>query len=432
MTLIDLQIDRLVGPTHHFGGLGVGNIASQDHAGQVSNPKAAAVQGLDKMKLVASLGAPQMILPPQPRPDTDFLRRLGFDGSDIDILSQACEHGFALMSASISSSAMWVANAATVSAGVDNRYGYAALTVANLHASLHRSIEPGRTFDELRKCLPPTSVVFEYLPGGSAMRDEGAANYMRLGTDHNDPGIHLFVYGDGQPAPIHRWPRQTRSACEAIARQHSIDPEDTFYLKQHPHAIDAGAFHNDVVAASHHDLLIHHELAFHDCESALHQMSQRYQQRRRRPLRHVIVTSEMLSLDEAVSTYLFNSQIVSHRDSSKRPVIICPSQVQQNVRARELIDRWCGREHVFSQVHFVDLSQSMAGGGGPACLRLRVPMTPREIDQIPRSVLWSDSLDSRLRQVIQESYPSEFRPRNLLDASVLKSVIACSGPSKMF
>jgi hypothetical protein len=51
-------------------------------------------------------------------------------------------------------------------------------------------------------------------------------------------------------------------------------------------------------------------------------------------------------------------------------------------------------------------------------------MTPREIDQIPRSVLWSDSLDLRLRQVINETYPSEFRPRNLLDASVLKSVIA--------
>ena len=70
--LIEIQVDRLVGPTHHYGGLGVGNVASAQHAGQVSYPAAAAEQGLAKMRLVAALGAPQFILPPQPRPDVTF------------------------------------------------------------------------------------------------------------------------------------------------------------------------------------------------------------------------------------------------------------------------------------------------------------------------------------------------------------------------
>ncbi len=422
MTLIEVQVDRLVGPTHHFGGLGVGNLASQQHAGQISNPQAAALQGLDKMKRVAQLGVPQVILAPQPRPDFEFFKRVGFDGTETERLRQAIQSDFRVLSASLSSSAMWVANAATVSAAVDNRYGVTSLTVANLVASLHRSIEPDVTYADLRQSMPPGVKVMPHLFGGAEMRDEGAANHMRLGSSQNIAGIHVFVYGDGSPAPQQRWPRQTRAACQAIARQHGLHPADTFYLKQHPDAIDAGAFHNDVVAASHHDLMLYHERAFHNADATLAAIDQRYQQRFGRPLRREVVTSEQLSLDDSVSAYLFNSQIVSPGDTSRAPVLVGPAQVRRHDQANRIVTDWCDRQ-LFSAAIFVDLDQSMAGGGGPACLRLRVPMTPVEMSQIPESVRWSESLDQRLRQIIQETYPTEFAPAHLIDASTLSKVI---------
>ena len=93
MNLTEVQVDRLVGPTHHFGGLGVGNVASQSHGGHKSNPAAAATQGLDKMRLVAGMGVPQVVLPPQPRPDLRYLRSLGFRGSNSDVLRQSTGRG---------------------------------------------------------------------------------------------------------------------------------------------------------------------------------------------------------------------------------------------------------------------------------------------------------------------------------------------------
>ncbi len=110
------------------------------------------------------------------------------------------------------------------------------------------------------------------------MRDEGAANHMRLGTGDERPGINIFVYGDGDPAPRINWPRQTRAAFEAIARRHGLPAENTFFLKQHPDAIDAGAFHNDVVAISHHDLLIHHERAFFEDAETLKRLENRFRE----------------------------------------------------------------------------------------------------------------------------------------------------------
>ena len=413
MNLIEVQMDRLVGPTHHFGGLGVGNIASHKHAGHTSNPRAAAIQGLDKMKLVAELGVPQLILPPQRRPDFDFLRRVGFSGNARQLLANAIEAGRDVASAALSSSAMWLANAATVSAGVENRFGHAALTVANLSASLHRAIEADATHRELTNSLPECVSVLKHITGGAAMRDEGAANHMRLGTGRDEPGIHLFVYGDGDPLPQRHWPRQTRAACEAIARQHGLDPADTFFLKQHPDAVDAGAFHNDVVAASHHDMLLHHETAFYQSEAMMDAIERRFTERCGRPLTRAVVSRETLSIEDAVSTYLFNSQIVSTPDRS--PVIICPTQVRQHPSTRMIVEGWSQSGGLFGDVRYVDLSQSMSGGGGPACLRLRVPMSEIEISQVPESKRWTPRLDQQLRAAISDSYPTEFRTIDMLD-----------------
>lgn len=415
MNLIEIQIDRLVGPTHHFGGLGVGNLASASHAGEVSNPKAAALQGLEKMRLVASLGVPQFVLSPQPRPDVELIRQLGF--KDVTQAFREAPHVF---SAAMSCSAMWTANAATVTPAIDSISNITTASIANLNASLHRSIESGQTEADLKRVLPPTVRILPAIPGGTAMRDEGAANHMRLSLG-NGPGLNLFVYGDGSPAPGKHWPRHTLAACQAVARRHQLIPENTFFLKQHPDAIDAGAFHNDVVAMSHDNILIHHELAFGD-NRAIKEVENRFQQNDDSILKRIEVNQSELPIDQAVQTYLFNSQIVSAQTEETKPIILCPTQVQKNASAQSLVQSWI-EQGVFSEAKFVDLDQSMAGGGGPACLRLRVPMAPDEINQALESSRLTEDRYQELRHIIESGYPESItldeltRPGILLEAN---------------
>jgi succinylarginine dihydrolase len=418
MRLIEVQVDRLVGPTHHFGGLGVGNIASAEHAGQVSDPAAAALQGLDKMRWVAGLGVPQVILPPQPRPDMLFLHQLGFRGGLADVLHQASRQSPQILSAAMSCSAMWTANAATVCPAVDSQDGTLWIAIANLQGSLHRAIEANQTAADLQRVFADVAQLQPPLPGGSAMRDEGAANHMRLGTAENQGGIHLFVYGDGVPRPSQYWPRQSEAASRAIARTMSLDPSRVFFLKQHARAIDAGAFHNDVVAASHHGLLLHHELAFQET-SQWSVIEQRYRAVCGNTLTRIEVTSDELSIEDAVRTYLFNSQIVSSREHAA-PILICPSQVQSHAGAHRLVQRWL-QSNLFSAVRFVDLTLSMAGGGGPACLRLRVPLPEDQLDRVPQIWLWNESLDRALRESIHRHYPTRVTAEELADPSFVQS-----------
>src|SRR5262245_48701039 len=89
MALTEYNFDSIVGPSHHYGGLSHGNLASQKPQGQDANPRAAALQSLEKMRFVAALGVGQAVLPPHPRPDLRSLRRLGFAGSDAEVLARS-------------------------------------------------------------------------------------------------------------------------------------------------------------------------------------------------------------------------------------------------------------------------------------------------------------------------------------------------------
>ena len=417
MSLIEVQIDRIVGPTHHFGGLGVGNVASMKNDGSISNPKAAALQGLDKMRLVAELGVPQFVLPPQPRPANELLRALGFGlEGEIDY-EEAMTSAPRVLSAAMSCSAMWTANAATASASVDGSLKKAAITIANLNSSLHRAIEPADTLADLKAILPDGVQVHHPLAGGTAMRDEGAANHMRFGSNKEQPGIHVFVYGDGDPLPTKHFPRQTLASCQAIARLHKLPDENTFYLKQHPSAIDAGAFHNDVVAASHHGLFLHHELAYLNGEQTLSRIAARYKDLYDTDLIRIEVASSELNINDAIQTYLFNSQIISVPKLG-RPVILCPAQVDESARAKRIVDRWIADGH-FDSARFLDLRQSMSGGGGPACLRLRVPLDADDLDRMSKNAEWTPKLDQRLRSAIDDHYPDAITLQKLCEIKIM-------------
>ncbi len=422
MSVQEVNFDGLVGPTHHFGGLGVGNLASQTHGGQTARPRAAAIEGICKMRLVASLGAIQYVLPPQRRPDLRFLQQLGFDGSPEQILGSAATDSLAMLSAAWSASAMWTANAATVTAAADSADGRLHLSVANLTSSIHRSLEPPETLQRLQGIFwHPDVVVHAPLPATWGLRDEGAANHMRLWNDAAEQGIELFVYGsednDSNGAGGRFLARQSLQASRAIARRHGS--RDAIMLRQHPLAIAAGAFHNDVVATSCRNVLLLHEQTFADV-NALDQIAQRYHQKYGEGLHVGLVSDAELSLEATIATYLFNSQLIVGSNGSM--TIVCPQQVAESAAASRIVDRWIADDGPIANVAYVELRESMNNGGGPACLRLRVPMSEPQRQSLPTGLKFDDALAERLERVIEQAYPAELGLDDLANPEVLQQV----------
>ncbi len=226
--LIEANIDALVGPTHHYGGLGVGNVASLEHAGQVSNPREAALEGLQKASLIAGLGVPQFVWLPPIRPRFDLLENLGYhiQTSTPGQLQQALERirheSPRALSAAFSSAFMWAANAGTFSPAFDTNDGQNHFTPANLISSWHRGFEAEERAADLNKMFAPPASCVMHAPLAPILplRDEGAANHMRLCAPAGGVGFNVFVYGaqEGQSSASTLFPRQTLAACEAIAQ----------------------------------------------------------------------------------------------------------------------------------------------------------------------------------------------------------------------
>ena len=419
---VEANFDGLVGPSHHYGGLGVGNVASLESQNKTSYPKAGALQGLEKMRAVAELGVPQFFLPPCRRPNIDWLRELGFKGSDADVLKAVADTDASLLSAAYSSAFMWTANAATITPSADSGDGCLHLSVANLCSNLHRQQEADERFEQLNQFFKnvPKAIVHPPLPNSFPLRDEGAANHMRLAVDTVDAagpsgagqGVHIFV--DGEAAVSGFRGRQGRQCSAAIARRHALNGNQIFMLHQHPDAIAAGVFHNDVIATSHQFLLIQHERAFLNADDEMDRLEKTFQRSFGRSLLRIVVTEDQLSLKEAVATYLFNSQMVTN--SSGTFTIICPENCQRSSHARKLVEGWIADEgNPITEVQYLPLDQSMANGGGPACLRLRVQLTPEQINSLPTKYSINDDSAQRIAAWIQKWYPESLSIGDLVD-----------------
>ena len=76
MALREINFDGIIGPSHNYAGLSFGNLASTKNAGQVSQPRAAALQGLDKMRANLAMGLVQGLFVPPPRPNDAWLAGL--------------------------------------------------------------------------------------------------------------------------------------------------------------------------------------------------------------------------------------------------------------------------------------------------------------------------------------------------------------------
>ncbi len=419
----ETNFDGLIGPTHNYAGLSPGNVASVTNAGGTSKPKAAALQGLAKMKLLIDMGLTQGVLPPQHRPDLGALRRIGFLGSDEQVLKDAHDSDPTLLAAIWSASSMWAANAATVSPSADTADNKVHLTPANLISNYHRSIEHPNTTRMLRMIFNNDAhfVVHDPLPDQMRYADEGAANHIRFATKHGEPGVEMFVYGFDREDPAggaRKYPsRQTRASTQAIARLHKLDPINTVYTRQHPDAIDAGVFHNDVIATGNEQVFFYHEQAFATSRSMITDIAGPLGE----PLTIIEAHNTDFTLEDAVTSYIFNSQIVTMNDGTM--ALFAPLESKENPRVAAFVDRMVAdTSNPINAVHYLDVRESMRNGGGPACLRLRIVMTDQERAAVHQGVMLTDSLYSTLVGWVEKYYPNELGSSDLLDPQLAISL----------
>lgn len=422
MKFFEANFDGLVGPTHNYAGLSIGNVASLNNAKNTSNPKQAAKQGLQKMKSLSELGLVQGVLAPQERPDVYTLRRLGFTGTDSEVISKAAKQAPAVLKAVCSASSMWTANAATISPSADTADGKIHFTPANLTNKFHRSLEPVTTGRILKAMFSDDKhfAHHQHLPDNDHFGDEGAANHTRLCSDYGKSGVELFVYGryafdSSKPAPKRFPARHTLEACEAVARLHGLSENGAVMMQQNPDVIDQGVFHNDVIAVGNQNVLFFHEQAFVDTQSKLDEIRRKFGPAA--DLHFIEVKTSEVSVSEAVKTYLFNTQLVTLPNGDM--AIIAPTECRDSDTVSAYLEQLTGRGTPVRQVHYFDVKQSMQNGGGPACLRLRVAMSEAEHQAVNPAVLMNDALFVRLNQWVDTHYRDEISEADLADPQLL-------------
>ena len=420
------NFDGLVGPSHNHAGLSFGNVASAASSHGVSNPRAAALQGLVTMHALARQGFAQALLPPHLRPDFSLLHAAGFRGNDAAILAAAQRDAPVLLAAAYSASAMWTANAATVSPAADTADGRTHFTVANLNSKLHRSREPAQTQRILQAIFadPAYFKVHPALPATSAFSDEGAANHARLCATHDSPGLELFVYGrsefDGAMSAPARFPaRQTIEAGQAIARLHQLAPQRSLFVQQNPDVIDQGVFHNDVISVANENVLFHHEHAFADEARSLGRMRDACDALGF-SLRPIRVPAAAVSVGDAVGSYLFNSQLLTRNDGGM--TLVVPQECEETPAVARFLRELIASGGPIDRLCAFDLRQSMRNGGGPACLRLRVVLSIEQAAAMHQGVILTDALHARLVAWVERHYRDRLHPADLADPALAREI----------
>ena len=398
MSLVEINFDGIVGPSHNYAGLSLGNLASAKNAGGISHPRAAALQGIEKMRVNLALGLTQGILLPHARPNHSWLESLGTNVNDADPPIRA---------ASLSASPMWAANAATVSPAPDTHDGRCHLTPANLMTMPHRAHEWRGTLTQLKIAFAHSAFAI-HPPVPDPFGDEGAANHMRLCATHDTAGVEVFVYGvRGGAFPA----RQHVEASKAVARLHGVN--DALFVAQSEAAIAAGAFHNDVVAVANGPVLFTHEDAFVDKNRFYADLAARLPE-----LEIVEVPASIVSLEDAISSYLFNAQLLT-LPGNQGMALVLPTEAQDNPAVWGWLQAHVAGNGPIRKLVPVDVRESMANGGGPACLRLRVVADPATVDQ--RFLVNEAKLDA-ISETIMRHWPEAIVPTELNDPGLHRAI----------
>jgi succinylarginine dihydrolase len=375
---MELQLIGLVGPTHNYAGLAKGNLASMQHAKLVSYPKKAALECINLMRFLHIQGVPVAVMPPHPRPNLDLINTNP--------------------TAAYSAASMWVANAATVSASTDTSDRKVHFTPANLKNTAHRAQECAMNAKLLAKIFANPEY-FVHHPATWAA-DEGAANHCRVYSDSKKIWHNLFIYGASHKIQPKKFPaRQSYEASLQIIAEHNLNPKYCHLIQQNPAVIDAGVFHNDVIAMSNQNLLIIHEQAWLNQNNILINLD---------GVKIIVIKNTQLTVAEAVDSYIFNGQLISLSDS--KMLLVLPVECQTK-KILQLINEWLDdANNPIKKVHFIDVKQSMQNGGGPACLRLRVPLTTQEYINVDPQYIVTEKLLNELENFIKQYYPESIIP----------------------
>lgn len=425
MTYNEINFDGLIGPTHNYAGLSYGNVASASNRGDEANPREGALQGLKKMRHMMSLGMVQGLLPPHDRPHLATLRSLGFVGSDRDMLAAAWASSPELVTNMMSGSAMWTANAATITPAPDAMDGRTHFTAASLAAMFHRSIEATLSARILEAIFPEGKHFAHHEPimGGAHLGDEGAANHNRFCADYGEAGVSLFVYSRGafETVKYLTYPgRQTLEASEAVARLHGVQPGRALFVRQNPAAINAGAFHNDVVAVSNKNTFFYHEHAFEDAAALQAQLQKAMGEVE---MNFIEVPEAKVPLKDAVKSYLFNSQLISTPGSNGMTLIL-PIEAKEMQSTHSYVSELITSNGAICNADYMDVRQSMRNGGGPACLRLRVALSDTQQQSLGARVILDEELLCELEAWIVKYYRDRVSPHDLGDPELMEDSFA--------
>lgn len=423
MAAFEANFDGLVGPTHNYAGLSFGNVASTGNQNAVASPKQAALQGLAKMKALHDAGFKQGVLAPHERPSIPALRQLGFSGSDAEVIAKAAKQAPAILAACSSASTMWTANAATVSPSADTFDGRVHFTPANLNNKFHRSIEHPTTGRILQAMFRDERHFAHHpaLPAQMHFGDEGAANHTRFCAEYDKPGVEFFVFGQAAfdsryPKPQKFPARQTLEASQAIARLHGLRDELVVYAQQDPDTIDKGVFHNDVISVGNGNVLFHHEKSFLEQVAVLSELDRKLAAVGGQFVAIEVPEAEV-TVEEAVKSYLFNSQLLSKGDG--KLIIVVPEESRNIERVWAYLNKLIASGGPINEVKVFDLKQSMQNGGGPACLRLRVAMSDAELAAVNPAVLMNEALYGTLTAWVNQHYRDRLSAADLADPQLL-------------
>ena len=158
---------------------------------------------------------------------------------------------------------------------------------------------------------------------------------------------------------------------------------------------------DDVIATGNEGIFLVHERAFKERKRAVVKIQKAFKSLTRQELLTIEVPQARLSVEEAVRSYLFNSQIVTLPDGTM--ALVAPVESGEG-RPREIIDGILKGDNPIQSVYFSDLRQSMANGGGPACLRLRVVLTGDELSQVHPGYVLDDKKFVLLEEWVKAHY----------------------------
>ena len=415
----EVNFDGLIGPTHNYSGLSEGNNASKENYSSPSNPKKAALQGIKKAQTLISYGSQQGFFLPHERPFIPGLKKLGFNGTDEEILSLAFRHSKVLLNNFSSASSMWAANAATISPSPDTQDNKIHLTPANLNSMFHRSIETEFTYQQCKIIFPKEYFeIHNPAVSISGYGDEGAANHLRISKSDNEKGFEIFVYGEsGFKIDKTLVKRQALEVSRSIAINHKLDMENTFFLQQKHQAIEEGSFHNDIVSLSNKNVFIAHEDAFQnrdDLKKMLNILESKIDN-----FQYIEISNSEIPLKDVISSYLLNSQLITNVDNEMQ--LILPDEVKEYDNCLSWLDKLKQISDV-KLFDYVDIRQSMMNGGGPACLRLKVILNDEELGSLNQNFLMNNERLESIKSLIKREYrdvlyPDDLKDPNLLDES---------------